>query len=277
MSRSTNRVYAALRQTPPLAGRRSSAVRNAIFRNLSGYPDRSSGSPYRLGMCTNYRKNSFIPAKWRTPVAALSPANSRTHATHGTRTHARFCMCSPNALRRSVTTSTAKREHEGNMQSNNNFNILNNINFHTSSTSCYWWSRWKPPTPTATASGWPAAPARAATSGAAARSMPACAALHRLHTSSLCLQHSMQASVWSSTARSTRAVSQADACDQPAPSRSHCPCLAHRCGLCDGLLHLYACLWYVMSHAYLAIAVVCLFVVCHVTCTCTCHMDTTLG
>ena len=33
-------------------------------------------------------------------------------------------MCSPIALRRSVTTSTAKREHEGNMQSNNNFNIL---------------------------------------------------------------------------------------------------------------------------------------------------------
>ena len=137
------------------------------------------------------------------------------------------------------------------MQSNNNSNILNHINFHTSSTPCYWWSRWKPPTPTATASGWPAAPARAATSGAAARCRPACAALHRLHTSSLCLQHSMQASVWSSTARSTRAVSQADACDQPAPSRSHCPCPAHRCGLCDGLLHLYACLWYVMSHAYL--------------------------
>ena len=161
------------------------------------------------------------------------------------------------------------------MQSNNNFNILNNINFHTSSTPCYWWSRWKPPTPTATASGWPAAPARAATSGAAARCRPACAALHRLHTSSLCLQHSMQASVWSSTARSTRAISHADACDQPAPSRSRCPCPAHRCGLCDGLLHLYACLWYVMSHAYLAIAVVCLFVVaafvclfvvCHVAC-----------
>ena len=66
-------------------------------------------------------------------------------------------MCSPIALRRSVMTSTAKRKHEGNMQSNNNSNILNYINFHTSSTPCYWWSRWKPPTPTATASGWPLA------------------------------------------------------------------------------------------------------------------------
>ena len=82
--------------------------------------------------------------------------------------------------------------------------------------------------------------------------MPAYAALHRLHTSSLCLQHSMLASVWYSTARSTRAVSQADACDQPAPSR--CPCLAHRCGLCDRLLLLYACgWWYVCSVPLLSV------------------------
>ena len=47
--------------------------------------------------------------------------NSRMRATHSTRTHARFRTCSPKALRRSVAASVAKREHEINMQFNNNF------------------------------------------------------------------------------------------------------------------------------------------------------------
>ena len=57
----------------------------------------------------------------------------------------------------------------------------------------------------------------------------------------------------------------------------HMPTSLSQLYACLWWLHSYACLWYVMSHAYLAIAVVCLFVVCHVTCTCTCHMNTTLG